>query len=88
MPKKLYVLITVCERDIWTRTFTTLEEAQSKMRLEMMEDAGVSPNMVNDKTAEVYDDFEIGKYGGWANMRENWDWSIEVIEWPEEGGAS
>lgn len=73
-----YMLITVCEREIMTEQFHSLERAQKCMHKEMIEFGDVSEDIFDN---EEYDngDFGFGKYSAYVNdglNYSNYDWSI------------
>lgn len=68
-----YMLITVCEREISTEKFNTMEEAREAMEKEL--------NEVTN-TSEDGDEFELGEFSAWANTDGgdyNYDWEIVAI---------
>lgn len=70
-----YMLISACERDIITQMFPTLNEAQNKMREEMVEYGRIP------QEAFYNDEYEGEEYGfdensGWSNIKQNNDWII------------
>ena len=71
-----YMLITVCEREIMTEQFPSLECAQKCMHKEMTEFGDVPEDIFDN---EEYDD---GKYSAYVNdgvNHSNYDWSIVSI---------
>ena len=69
----VYMLITVCEREITTEKYKTMIEAQKAMEKEL--------NEVTD-TSEDGDEFELGETSAWANTDGgdcNYDWEIVAV---------
>ena len=80
--EKKYMLISVCERDIMTERFDTLEEAQRAMRGEMVEWGEVSEDIFTD---DHYDDGDRGfsKMNAYVTdgaNHNNLDWLIVCLE--------
>ena len=80
--EKKYMLISVCERDIMTERFDTLEEAQRAMRGEMVEWGEVSKDIFTD---DHYDDGDCGfsKMNAYVTdgaNHNNLDWLIVCLE--------
>ena len=80
--EKKYMLISVCERDIMTERFDTLEEAQRAMKNEMVERGEVSKDIF---TNNHYDDGDCGfsEMNAYVNdgaNHNNLDWLIVCLE--------
>lgn len=79
---KCYMLISVCDREILTEQFSTLQEAQETMHREMIEQGRV-PEEIFDHGE--YEDTEcgFGDWCAWANDGVNhadFDWLIVSLE--------
>lgn len=75
---KRYILISVCEREILTELFDTIEEAQETMHREMVEWGKVLPDVFVE-TEYDSPDFGFGEYGAFVNNgcnHNNYDWLI------------
>lgn len=75
---RMYLLISVYGRNIFTEKFASLEDAQEAMHKEMIEQ-GKAPDDIFG--FEEYDDGEcgLGKWSGYANdglNHEDYDWLI------------
>ena len=76
-----YILISVCEREIMTEQFQSLEDAQDCMHKEMI-DAGDIPEDIFNHSEYDDGDFGFGKYSAYVNdgvNHSNYDWSIVEI---------
>lgn len=76
-----YILISVCDREILTEKFETLELAQETMHKEMIEQGKVPEEIFEN---DEYEDCEcgFGKYCAWANDGINhadFDWLIVAL---------
>lgn len=83
-----YMLISVCERDIYTETFSTFEDAHSRMMKELKYefDKHFDDWTWNEITSEneFYEsqDFEFGPMEAWSNIDCDClcDWKIVEIK--------
>ncbi len=73
-----YMLISVCDREILTEVFNSLEDAQNCMHKEMTEWANVDPESFHNMEYEE-SDFGFGEWSAWANGRCDYDWYIACI---------
>ena len=72
-----FILISVCEREIVTTQYYSLEQAQKQMHEEMIE-CGNIPKKIVEFGGE-YDECEVREMGGWSNIcKDPIDW--EIIE--------
>lgn len=76
-----YMLISVCDREILTEQFKTLDEARNQMYKEMVTEGRVPKNILY---LNSYDDGEYGfdEYCSYANdgvNHANYDWLIVPI---------
>lgn len=76
---KIYVLISVCDREILAETFKSLPEAQQQMHNEMSEWADVDPMVFSNNNEYEDDDFGFGEWSAWANTNSDFDWRILCI---------
>lgn len=84
----MYMLISVCEREIWTETFPTFEDAHNQMMKELKEqfDKCFDDWEWNEITSEneFYEsqDFEFGPMEAWSNIDCDClcDWKIVEIK--------
>lgn len=74
-----YLLISVCDREILTESFSSLKEAQDAMHNEMIATGAVPSDIF---TANEYEDrendFGFGEYCAYVNCTES-DWRIVPI---------
>ena len=83
-----YMLISVCERDIYTETFSTFEDAHNQMMKEFKEqfDKCFDDETWNEITSEneFYEsqNFEFGPMKAWSNIDFDYlcDWKIVEIK--------
>lgn len=76
-----YMLISVCDREILTEKFETLELAQQTMHKEMIERGKVPEGIFKNDTYED-GDCGFGKYSAWANdglNHDDFDWLIVAL---------
>lgn len=76
--KKNYMLISVCDREILTEQFDTLQEAHETMHREMVE-LGRVPEHIFDNVEYEDSDYGFGKWSAYANDGVNhadYDWLI------------
>lgn len=80
----MYILISVCEREIETSYYDSLESAQAQMHKEMIEAGAPEDIFVNDGEMYYFEpeaDYGYGTYCGWVsdgNNHDNYDWLIEL----------
>lgn len=86
-----YILITVCEREIYTQEFNTLADAQKQMLSELMDeviDSHWDDDVYNavsqykfDSPMNMFDDFYISSDMAWSSLDDDWnlDWKIVAI---------
>lgn len=77
----IYILISVCDREILTETFKSLHTAQKQMHKEMIEWAGVDSEVFSNIEYEDVDfNFGFGEIEAWANTNNcDYDWRIISI---------
>ena len=78
---KKYMLISVCDREIFTEQFDSLKEAQDMMHKEMIEQGKVPEEIFNE---QEYDDGNcgFGEYSAYVNDGANHadlDWLIVAL---------
>ena len=79
-----FILISVCDRSIYTETFDSYNEAKAEMQNEMINTG------VPEEVFQQYDEYEedgdyaFGKYGGYSNARYEHDWLIVEIPLKQE----
>lgn len=81
-----YMLITVCEREIMTEIFDSLEPALETRKEEMLnawygEDDEIREALENNDEYDGGGDFAFDEWRAFVNGRDNWDWAI--VELPE-----
>lgn len=74
----VYILISVCDREILIETFKTHLHAQKQMHNEMVEWANLDPSIFSNAEFET-DDFGFGEWSAWANGKHEYDWRICCI---------
>lgn len=77
--EKPYMLISVCEREIATEQYPTLEAAQARMLYELETFGGVENPAVG---MEEDGEFAIHEMSAWSNVKDDMkqDWLIIHIE--------
>lgn len=81
----MFILISVCEREIETSYHDSLESAQKQMHKEMVEAGAPDDIFVDDGEMHYFEpeaDYGYGAYCGWVsdgNNHDNYDWLIEEV---------
>lgn len=76
-----YMLISVCDREIFTEQFDTIEKAQETMHKEMIEQGKVPKDIFLEEECEE-SDYGFDSYCAWANDGVNhadYDWLIVAL---------
>jgi len=76
---KLFILITIIDRNILTSYHKTLKDAQEKMRREFQQYGG-TPEKIKEQLASI-SEFEAWIMDG--NNQDDYDWKIIVRDAPE-----
>lgn len=84
----MYMLISVCEREIVTKQFDTLEEAQKQMISELKyefdkyDDYKITWDEIENEDSFECDYFGFGAGWAWSNLDDdyNCDWKIVEIK--------
>lgn len=83
---KRFMLISVCDREILTELFDTVEEAREAMHREMVEQGKVPDDIFNNTEYED-SDYGFGEWSAYANDGVNhadFDWLIVNLEYMGE----
>lgn len=80
---KIWILVSVCDRDIIVEKFNTYEDAYKTMKHDLdqaleFDSESESDQEINGIYAE--EDFYIRDLYAWANLRHDYDWTIEELE--------